>query len=72
LFLGVVSETPDISRLEFSTSIPDRGFGLNTLSLKAAPVPEPEPTLGYAIAGVGIFFLKTKISFKQSGKKTII
>jgi hypothetical protein len=58
LFLGVVSETPNISRLEFSTSIPDRAFGLNSLSINATPVPEPDPTIGYVIAGIVMVVFK--------------
>jgi hypothetical protein len=69
LFLGVVSDTPDISRLEFSTSVSDRAFGLNTLSLKAAPVPEPDPTLGYVAAGISIVFLKIRLSRKRKDNK---
>jgi hypothetical protein len=58
IFLGVSSDTPNISRLEFSSSVPDRAFGLNTLSLKTEPVPEPNMDLVPVIAGIGLFVLK--------------
>jgi hypothetical protein len=53
IFLGVSSDTPNISRLEFSSSVPDRAFGLNT-----EPVPEPNMDLVPVIAGIGLFVLK--------------
>lgn len=65
LFLGVLSDTPNISRLVFSSSEPERAFGINTLSLAAVPaaVPEPTSTLGllaFGALGAG-FTLKRKL-----------
>lgn len=44
LFLGVRSDTADISKLVYSSSISDRALGINTVSLVA--VPEPNSVLG--------------------------
>ena len=57
LFLGVSSETPNISRLVFSTSVPNRAIGINTLSIAAVP----EPTfifglLAFSCLGTGLTF----------------
>ncbi|MDY7013423.1 MAG: hypothetical protein SVX43_07420, partial [Cyanobacteriota bacterium] len=57
LFLGVRSDIPNISKIAFSTSVPDRAIGMNLLSLDRADVPEPnlgslELVLG--AAGLGI------------------
>jgi hypothetical protein len=65
LFLGVLSDTPNISRLVFSSSEPERAFGINTLSLAAVPVAVPESTstlglLAFGALGAG-FALKRKL-----------
>lgn len=49
LFLGVRSDTANISKLVFSTSVPDRAVAINTLSIKA--VPEPSSTLSLLVLG---------------------
>jgi hypothetical protein len=67
LFLGVVSETPDISRLEFSTSVSDRAFGIDNLSIKTATVPEPDPSLEYVSAGMIILFLRSRLLKNRKG-----
>lgn len=50
IFLGVQSATPNISKLVFGTSVVDRAFGINTISIKA--VPEPSSILGSFFLGV--------------------
>lgn len=65
LFLGVFSDTPNISKLVYSSSAPDRAFGINTLSLAAdsVAVPEPSSILGLLVCsalGIG-FTLKRKL-----------
>ncbi|MGI2903133.1 hypothetical protein [Tolypothrix sp. VBCCA 56010] len=50
LFLGVLSDTPNISRLVFSTSVANRGLAINTLSIAA--VPEPTFICGLLVFGV--------------------
>lgn len=50
IFLGVESATPNISKLVFDTSVVNRAFGINTLSIKA--VPEPSSILGSFFLGV--------------------
>lgn len=64
IFLGVRSDTPNIKRLVFSSSVPDRPLGINTLSVAA--VPESSSTLGllaFGALGAG-FVLKRKLDFK--------
>jgi hypothetical protein len=65
LFLGVLSDTPNISRLVFSTSVPNRALAINTLSIAA--VPEPTFICGLLAFGVlgGSLIKKDKI------KKTV-
>jgi hypothetical protein len=65
LFLGVLSDSPDIKRIEFSSSVPDRAFGINTLSMRTTSVPEPDMTVGYAIAGMSLLVLKMQTVRKQ-------
>jgi hypothetical protein len=52
LFLGVRSETSNIAKLVYSSSVPGRAFGINNLSLVAA-VPEPSSTVGLLVLGMG-------------------
>ena len=62
ILLGVRSETANIARLVFSSSVPDRAVAINTLSI-VAPVPEPTFTfslLAFGALGVGSA-LKRKI-----------
>lgn len=61
-FLGIHSDTANISRLVFSTSVDDRAFGINTLSIKAEPVPEPSSSVATMIgaAWFGLFAIKRK------------
>jgi hypothetical protein len=50
VFLGVLSDTPNISRVVYQTSAPERAFGINTLSIAA--VPEPSEVLGTIATGI--------------------
>jgi hypothetical protein len=50
LFLGVSSDTANISRLVFNTSIPNRAIAINTISI--ATVPEPSSAFGLVLVGV--------------------
>ncbi len=54
-FLGISSDNADISKLVFSTSAENRAFGINTLSIQAKPVPEPDSSV--AMMGVACFAL---------------
>ncbi len=47
LFLGVRSETANISRLVYYTNISNRAIGINAVSI--AIVPEPSATLGLLV-----------------------
>jgi hypothetical protein len=55
LFLGVRSETPNISRVVYSTSVANRAIAVNALSLSTASasvsVPEPSFVLGFLLVG---------------------
>ncbi|MBH8561518.1 hypothetical protein I8748_04890 [Nostoc sp. CENA67] len=55
VFLGVRSDTPNISRLVFSSSYPQYGLAINQVSILA--VPEPTDTLAILAFGVsGVVF----------------
>jgi len=60
LFLGVLSDTPNIQRLVFSSSEPGRAFGINTLSINAASVPEPGSVLALSLFGLGAIASRKK------------
>ena len=51
-FLGISSDTADISKLVFSTSAENRAFGINTLSIQAKPVPEPDSSVTLALGAI--------------------
>lgn len=55
LFLGVRSETPNISRVVYSTSVTNRAIAINDLSLSTASasvsVPEPSFLVGFFLVG---------------------
>lgn len=53
LFLGVRSDTANISRLVFSTSVPDRAIAINTLSIATVSADVPEPTLTLGLLAFG-------------------
>lgn len=54
LFLGALSDTANISRIEFSASVPERAIGINTLSVQTAAVPEPSSTAALILTGLGL------------------
>lgn len=60
IFLGVFSDTENIARLEFSSSIPDRAIGINTLSVQTAAVPEPGTIVALSLAGLGLGMAKRR------------
>lgn len=49
VFLGVSSDTANISRLVFSTSVPNRAIAINTISITT--VPEPTSILSLLLVG---------------------
>lgn len=59
LFLGVTSEQPEISKLEFKSSVPNSAIGLNQLSLVTQHTPSraavPEPSLLIALSVIIAF-----------------
>ncbi|PZD75244.1 hypothetical protein C1752_00233 [Acaryochloris thomasi RCC1774] len=58
LFLGALSDTANISRLEFSSSVPNRAIGINALSLRA--VPEPSGVAGLVLTGLGLLVMRKR------------
>ncbi|MBV8884714.1 MAG: hypothetical protein JO235_12070, partial [Chroococcidiopsidaceae cyanobacterium CP_BM_RX_35] len=54
LFLGVLSDTANISRLEFNTSVTNRAIGINRLSVQTAAVPEPSSIAAPILIGIGL------------------
>lgn len=57
VFLGVQDDRANISRIVFSSSIPDRAIGINALSLRNPTVPEPNIALPLllAVTTIGIW-----------------
>ncbi len=53
IFLGVSSDTANISRIEYSTSVSNRAVAINTLSLVDEPVAAPEPTSALSVLAFG-------------------
>ncbi|MEH2292852.1 hypothetical protein [Nostoc sp.] len=58
VFLGIRSDTPNISRLVFSSSAPQFGLAINQVSIIA--VPEPTYTLAILVFGVSGAVLKLR------------
>ncbi len=54
LFLGILSDTPNIKQLVFSTSITNRAIGINRLSIVATSVPESTSILALSLLGLGL------------------
>lgn len=55
LFLGVDSDSANIARLVFSSSVSERALGINALSLKTPTVPEPNSVVAIAFVGLLTF-----------------
>jgi hypothetical protein len=62
-FIGVSSDSPNIKRLVFSSSVPNRPLGINTLSI-AAKVPEPSCAIALFIFG-GLCLSRRKKEFES-------
>lgn len=60
LFLGVLSETPNIKQLVFNTSVPNRAIGINSLSIVSTSVPEPVSTIALGLVGLSLLSVKKK------------
>ncbi|MHC0062041.1 hypothetical protein ACWATR_03825 [Nostoc sp. UIC 10890] len=58
VFLGIRSDTPNISRIVFSSSAPQYGLAINQLSIIA--IPEPTYTWAVLAFGVSSAFLKRR------------
>ncbi len=54
LFLGVASESANIARLVYSTSVPNRAIGINTVSISNGTA-IPEPAAFFGLLTVAIF-----------------
>lgn len=67
IFLGVRSDTANISRIVFSSSVPGRAIAINKLSIVGTP--EPTTTCGlfaFASLGAGAMFRRKLTSLKSS------
>ncbi|GGA22745.1 hypothetical protein CYANOKiyG1_37930 [Okeania sp. KiyG1] len=60
VFLGVKSDIPEISKLVFSSSVPERALGINNLSISAVTVDEPSTIMAIGILGFGLFLGKKR------------
>jgi hypothetical protein len=60
-FLGVSSDTANISRLVYSSSEGNRAVGINSLSV-SEPVPEPLTIFGTIIGGAAAWKMKKKLN----------
>jgi hypothetical protein len=59
-FLGISSDTANISRLVYSSSESNRAFGINALSI-SQPIPEPLTIFGTIIGGAAAWKMKKKL-----------
>lgn len=59
-FLGVSSESANISKLVFSSSEPNRALGINSLSISSVAVPESVNPLTLGLLGLGLLAFKKK------------
>jgi len=59
-FLGISSDTANISRLVYSSSENNRAFGINALSI-SQPIPEPLTIFGTIIGGAAAWKMKKKL-----------
>jgi hypothetical protein len=66
IFLGVSSDTANISRLVFSTSIPDVAIGINQLSILA--VPEPPVWPGLLLLAFMFFCLRVSVQHSSQSE----
>jgi hypothetical protein len=71
-FLDIRSDTADISSIVFSSSVADRGIGINTLSIEAEPVPELSSTAITVVGAVwlGVLVIKRKTGLIRPRKRT--
>ncbi len=60
VFLGIKSDIPEIYKLIFSSSVPERALGINSLSLSTVPVPEPSTIMAIGILSLGLFACKKR------------
>jgi hypothetical protein len=61
-FLGISSDTANISRLVYSSSENNRAFGINALSIAGSvPAPEPLTIFGTIIGGAAAWKMKKKL-----------
>lgn len=61
VFLGVSSDSNNISKLIFSSSEPNRAFGINSLSIRNVAVNESISPLVFGVLGLGFLGMKKKV-----------
>lgn len=59
-FLGVSSESANISRIILSSSEPNRAFGINVVSINRMGIPEPGNLVALSLFGIGVLASKKK------------
>jgi hypothetical protein len=60
IFLGVSSDIANISRISYTTSASNRGFGINRLSLSIESTTVPEPTFTLGLLSIGVLGIGRK------------
>ncbi|MGB5596382.1 MAG: PEP-CTERM sorting domain-containing protein [Crocosphaera sp.] len=60
-FYGVINDVPNISKITFSSDIPNKAIGINFLSLVTVSVPEPSPSVGLILlVGYGVILINKR------------
>ncbi|MGK7894007.1 MAG: hypothetical protein AB4372_10380 [Xenococcus sp. (in: cyanobacteria)] len=66
VFLGVVSEEANVSRLVYSSSVPNRAIGINTVSIRSNHTTIPEPATIFSLLIVAVTVLILNPSLKNN------
>ncbi|WP_334844657.1 hypothetical protein [Nostoc sp.] len=64
VFLGVSSDSANISKLVYSSSVNDQAIGINFLSIRSTDIPEPDNVLALGFIATGLLLLKRE-SFRN-------
>ena len=61
VFLGVKSDSANISKLVYSSSENNRAFGVNFLSIQSTSVPASDNMVALSVLGIGVLATRKKI-----------